>query len=208
MSSNSDNAKVSARRFYGEYHGHQIRDLQILYPRLRENCDSLLWTAGDSSLDNKYWFSDHKPAVEGVYRDVLDPPTSNADVTYWLNYLALQQRQRRRQQKSRINNGGGERLAAINTAVEATTLNERTRRLRPQDRFLRDNMQPNDVLVVSVGGNDVALAPLPCTIFSILALMKCMPITCLENGCVAASAPVSFRYYCLYANPQSCHEEG
>ena len=30
-----------------------------------------------SSLDNKYWFDDHRPAL-GVYQDVLDVPTCNA----------------------------------------------------------------------------------------------------------------------------------
>jgi hypothetical protein len=57
-------------------------------------------------------------------------------------------------------------LVALQLAVEATTLNERTFHLKPQDRFLRDNIQPNDVLIVSVGGNDVAMAPTPCTILS------------------------------------------
>ena len=50
--------EVSSSRFYGEYHGHRVEDLEILLPRLRAATDSLIWTAGDSSLDNKHWFDD------------------------------------------------------------------------------------------------------------------------------------------------------
>jgi hypothetical protein len=40
-------------------------------------------------------------------------------------------------------------MAAINTPVEATTLNQRTYKLLPRDVFLRDNIQPEDTLIVS-----------------------------------------------------------
>ena len=123
--------------------------------------------------------ADHRPAV-GAYRDLLQPPISNADVTYWLNSLSEERRTTSRP-----------RTAAINTAVEATTVNERTFRLRSQDKFLRDNIQENDILVVSVGGNDVAMSPTPCTALSILALTLCIPTICLENGCARCSLPVS-----------------
>jgi len=179
--------KVSARSFYGEWHGHKTKHLKMLLPRLRENSDSLIWTAGDSSLDNKYWFSDCRPAV-GVYRDFLDPPTSVCDVTYWLNYH-LEQQQRHGSAGTRNRSDGffGDNqspkpeYAAINTAVEATTLNERWYGLRPQDKFVRDNIRADDVLVVSIGGNDVALAPTPCTIASICGMLA-LPMKCVENG--------------------------
>jgi hypothetical protein len=108
---------------------------------------------------DKYWFQNMQEAV-GVYREVLDPPLSTCDVTYWLNYVAQQ-------------DGNNSRIAAIDTAVEATTLNERTFRLRPQDEFLRDNIREDDVLVVSIGGNDVALAPSPCTIANMSVYYRC-----------------------------------
>lgn len=172
------NEKINSTKFYSEYHGHKVKYLRILYPALRESCDSLIWTAGDSSLDNKYWFSDPRPSV-GVYANILDPPLSNADVTYWLNYLAEQR------------GTNPIKRAAINTAVEATTVNQRTYLLCPQDKFIRDNIRESDVLVVSVGGNDVAFTPLPCTIASVLCL-KCLPFSVLENGYVKGTVPVSF----------------
>lgn len=123
-------------------------------------------------------FNDQRPAV-GPYRDVLDPPVSKCDVTFWLNDLAQNQASRT-----------GKRLAAINTAVEATTLNERSYMLRSQDRFLRDNIQANDILIVSIGGNDVALAPTPCTIVSMFGVLS-LPISCVEKGFSCGVAPVS-----------------
>ena len=180
--------KVSTSRFYGEYHGHRIKDLDVVYQSLRSNSEALIWTAGDSSLDNKYWFQDLRPAVDR-YSRILDPPQMNADVTYWLNYLCERDANRNH-------------LAAINTAVEATTINERTYKLRPQDIFLRDNLQPQDTLIVSIGGNDVALAPTPCTILSILSLLKCMPLSCVESGKVCWSVPVND--CCCGCGPSLC----
>lgn len=193
--------KISSRSFYNEYHGHKLSHLQRLYPLLRSssNHDALIWTAGDSSLDNKYWFQDCQPAVEGVYSDILNPPSSICDVTYWLNHLeatsnvsAAANSKGSSKQESTTSNT---RYAAINCAVEATTLNQRTTRgLLPQDKFIRDNISSQDVLIVSIGGNDVALAPTPCTIVSLAGLLCCLPSSCLENGTTFGT--VQFDDYC------------
>jgi len=87
------------------------------------------------------------------------------------------------------NKQGGEQLAAINTAVEATTLNERCLKLRPQDKFLRDNIGSNDTLIVSIGGNDVALFPTPCTIVSMLTGLL-LPTQCITYGFTCCTVPV------------------
>lgn len=185
----SSNRKVNASAFYNEYHGHKVKHLEILYPSLRDqNPEGIVWTAGDSSLDNKYWFSDHRPAV-GAYGSILDPPISNADVTYWLNYHGMKERR-----------GNRKAYAAINTAVEATTLNQRSFRLLPQDEFLRDNIQHDDVLIVSVGGNDVALSPLPCTIMSLL----CFPDCCIEySSTIGRVGVLPFDDRCCGCGPSS-----
>ena len=78
-------------------------------------------------MDNKYWFGDTAQAP-GPYQSILEPAVSKQDVTYWLNQLCAQDDRRRN-------------TAAINAAVEASTLNERTFTLRPQDVFLRDSIQ-------------------------------------------------------------------
>lgn len=80
-------------------------------------------------------------------------------------------------------------MGCLNAAVEATSLNDRAfNRLLPQDAFIRDNIEPNDVLVVSVGGNDVALGPLLFTIVNLAAVVCCTPQWCLEK-CACAAPP-------------------
>ena len=48
--------RISSAGFYGEYHGHPVRDLQVLLPALRPR--AVTWLVGDSSLDNKHWLFD------------------------------------------------------------------------------------------------------------------------------------------------------
>lgn len=72
--------------------------------------------------------------------------------------------------------------------MEATTLNERWYNLKPQDKFLRDNIKEDDILIVSIGGNDVALYPTPCTICSMKGLV-CLPIKCIENSTSCCTIP-------------------
>lgn len=55
--------------------------------------------------------------------------------------------------------------------------------------FLRDNIRSNDVLVVSVGGNDIALAPTPCTIANMLALISCTTTSCIEACSCGCALP-------------------
>ena len=56
-------------------------------------------------------FNDRRDAV-GAYAQVLDPPTSICDVTYWLNHLALERN------NPTMDDGiaAGPKYAAINTA--------------------------------------------------------------------------------------------
>ena len=75
-------------------------------------------------------------------------------------------------------------------SVEATTLNERAFSLRAQDKLIRDNLREDDILIVSVGGNDVALCPTPCTIASITGLV-CLPTSFVANGFNCCAVPVS-----------------
>lgn len=45
----------------------------------------------------------------------------------------------------------------------------------PQDRFIRSHLTERDYLIVSVGGNDLALAPVLATILNIVPLLCCTP---------------------------------
>ena len=69
--------------YYSEYHGHTITDLDLVESSLRHQklgpTSSLIFLAGDSSLDNKFWFHDSSPARNG-YELILDPPISREDI--------------------------------------------------------------------------------------------------------------------------------
>jgi hypothetical protein len=53
---NSSKDRIRSSDFYCEYHGHKVEHLEKLLPLLRSSNDCLIWTSGDSSLDNKYWW--------------------------------------------------------------------------------------------------------------------------------------------------------
>lgn len=169
-----DDDKVTS--YYEPFYGHDVEHLALALSALRRRHDSVVFLAGDSSLDNKYWFSSWADAVNG-YETVLEPPRMKRDVCYWINEQAERE---------------GKRLGCLNAAVEATSLNDRAwGRLLPQDAFIRDHMTEDDVLVVSVGGNDVALSPLLCTAVNLAVLVCCVPRPCLERGACASPPNVN-----------------
>ena len=62
-------------------------------------------------------FDDRRDAV-GAYAQVLEPPISICDVTYWLNHLALE-----RSNPTKVAAAGSPKYAAINTAGTNDFLN-------------------------------------------------------------------------------------
>lgn len=132
-------ALIDTQKFYSEYHGHTVADLSILHRHLGKR--RRVFLAGDSSLDNKYWIAACSGLEINGYENVLSRGGSRKDVCFWLNQEL------------------GPEYVAINCAVEESTLGERKSTLLPQDEFIRDNIEPEDVIVISVGGNDVALRP-------------------------------------------------
>lgn len=171
-----EESRENAASFYREWSGHPVDALARITPRLRRGRPtgperSVIWLAGDSSLDNKYWVSQEARACNGFER-VLEPPSSKEDVAYWLNKGLAE-----------VN----PEVVAINAAIEATTLMGRLGKVRGElkkghDRFLRDNLRENDTLVVSVGGNDIAMAPSLATIFNMLCLIRFNTKQSIEQG--------------------------
>lgn len=149
--------RVSADSFYRTYHGHRVPHLTTIETHLRATGkESLVYLAGDSSLDSKYWFTDEAPACNG-YETILAPPTMRQDICYHLNRFFSQQH--------------GSKTACINAAVEEATLQSKSTALNAQDLFIRDTITENDVLFVNIGGNDIALAPSFGTIVNMLKLL-------------------------------------
>ena len=162
---------INSDEFYHTYHGHRTDHLLTLLTSLRLPRRYTIYLAGDSSLDNKFWFEGSVKAVNG-YESILNPPKSKQDIAYWLNYELVRRKLS---------------YFALNCAVEESSVGSRSFcRLLEQDKVVRDTITADDILVVSLGGNDIALKPNVCTILATLALICCTTTECLRScagGC-------------------------
>eukprot|EP00931_Biecheleriopsis_adriatica_P007053 TRINITY_DN108375_c0_g1_i1.p1 TRINITY_DN108375_c0_g1~~TRINITY_DN108375_c0_g1_i1.p1 ORF type:complete len:297 (-),score=66.83 TRINITY_DN108375_c0_g1_i1:119-1009(-) len=167
---------VDSGQYYEQFHGHDVELLEDVLAALKagHRRRSVIFFAGDSSLDNKYWLEDDEwfTAVNG-YENILQPRSMKPDVCYWTNWELMKR--------------GLSQICALNTAVEATTVHQRQPGwlwggLTEQDEMIRDTITKDDYLIVSVGGNDIALAPTAASIFNMLAMMKFASDESLEDG--------------------------
>merc|ERR1712110_269883 len=68
---------------------------------------------------------------------------------------------------------GPGQLCTVMTAVEESTLSDRDRDgLLIQDAFIRDHVTSDDFIILSIGGNDIALNPTVRTAFNMLMLTR------------------------------------
>lgn len=194
--STHDEKKISSPEFYREYYGHQIDHLEQIFETLvasrRRNGEvvRVIFLAGDSSMDNKHWIPREYIAACNGYEDVLSPPRFVADIAAHINTAIATDGVAVRHPVACSDSGNAgsnedrseagqsveasarrcaTRTVCINAAVEESTISMRAKgsRLLPQDAFIRDRVTEDDVIIVSVGGNDVALKP---TLRTILAM--------------------------------------
>jgi hypothetical protein len=165
--------EIKTARFYQQWKGHPIDDLEAFLAAIQSKRQSkpIIYLAGDSSLDNKYWVpssgrhGESLPVnVPEIYQHVLSRPEPKPDVAFWMNHFL------------------GERGTALNLAVEESMLRDRDDSLLSHDEFIRDNICSQDILIVSVGANDIALRPSFCTIVHMLQLAWLTPRSSLERG--------------------------
>jgi len=92
----------------------------------------------------------------------------------------------------------GNATFCLNAAVEESTIADRERkgpeRLHPQDIFIRDHITENDYLVVSVGGNDIALAPGFFTIVNMAVLTYLVPTWAIRRGKAITADSINFGF--------------
>lgn len=165
--------KIKASPFYGQWKGHPISDLTTFQSKAlaKRPQKPIIYLAGDSSLDNKFWVPGTGPGgdplpvdVPSIYTSILDPPRPKPDVAFWLNHYL------------------GEHATVINAAVEESMLRDRNTALLPHDEFIRDHIRLEDILIVSVGANDIALKPTFATIRHMLQLAWLTRRVSLERG--------------------------
>jgi hypothetical protein len=152
---------ISASHFYENYLGHKIDHLRRVLHHIKPTGPdaTVVYLAGDSTLDNKFYVLNisKEDAVNG-YEKVLSPSKCIQDLTYHFNKL--------------IYDSGLSNIAVINCAVEEATLGSKQKSLNIQDRFIQDNITNNDVLIVSCGGNDLALNPSIKTMWNLFTLTR------------------------------------
>ena len=174
--------KINSDNFYGNYHGHKIEHLNDLFDGLNKIKPNghIVYLAGDSSLDNKYWLLDYgrNKAVNG-YEYILEPGLSRPDVCYYMNNLLVKSD-----------------YTVINCAIEESTLASRNNNLLlPQDRFIHYNIRDDDILVVSVGGNDIALNPSWNTIWNMGTMMYLNNIDNIRRGPQKANGAWGMKHF-------------
>lgn len=149
---------IDSKLFYSTYEGHDVFLLKKTHDRMRSQKPHCIFLAGDSSLDSKHWIRNapHVPALNG-YEHVLRPRTMIPDVSYWINMELLERELS---------------CFCLNTAVEESTLADRMNRRGPlHDALISKFIRTEDMLVLSVGGNDIALKPTCSTMLSMASLM-------------------------------------
>eukprot|EP00923_Selenidium_pygospionis_P047642 GHVN01082245.1.p1 GENE.GHVN01082245.1~~GHVN01082245.1.p1 ORF type:complete len:328 (+),score=52.64 GHVN01082245.1:17-1000(+) len=164
---------LNSFRFNGEYHGHPVDDLKTVCSYFR-SVPQKIYLAGDSSLDSKFWYSDSGYACNG-YEYILIPPRQPHDVAFFLNTLI-------------VNRLGADQAVVINTAIEESTLGERRDALLPHDEVIRDHLTQKDTIIISLGGNDIALKPSGATVWNILLLLAFNSIDSIEKGTACGSS--------------------
>jgi len=168
MNEDTNIVTIHPKWFYGNYYGHVIEHLYDILNGLRtvNPMKRYVYLAGDSSLDNKHWLPPAMThdAVNG-YDFILKPARMMPDVCYHLNRLLE-----------------STEYCVINCAVEESTIGERQKSLFKQDIFIHNNIQNDDILIVSVGGNDIALHPSFSTIWNMVVLMYMNSIESITAG--------------------------
>ncbi|KAK0363941.1 hypothetical protein LTR02_005607 [Friedmanniomyces endolithicus] len=171
--------KVDPLPFYREWAGHPLTDLAKVHSAIQTARPNkpIVYLAGDSSLDNKAWVPSAGPggeplptAVPDIYNSILTTPKPKPDVAFWLNHFL------------------NHKATALNTAIEASLLRHRDTTLLPHDDFIRDHIQPKDILIVSIGANDIALSPTASTMRHMLQLAWLTPLSSIERGTASSLA--------------------
>mmetsp|Transcript_44811 Transcript_44811/g.74366 ORF Transcript_44811/g.74366 Transcript_44811/m.74366 type:complete len:444 (+) Transcript_44811:232-1563(+) len=176
LMSKGDQSKteINSEEFYANYYGHTMEMLDTLETALRASSSAertVIWLVGDSTGDNKFWVAQAggiwRQAVNG-YQNILSPPLMKGDVAFWMN--------------SELVAHGAVHAVAINAAVEESAIGAvppadgrsnlgRDGPLIEWDSFVHTRMQPQDIVVVTLGGNDVALWPSQETISAFVSVI-------------------------------------
>jgi hypothetical protein len=164
-------SKIDANKFWNNWSGHPVKDVETVYEQLGTNKERVVWLVGDSSLDNKHWIFEElnngKYKNINGYETLISPNVAVPDVAYHFNQLILD---------------NGLNWLCINASIEESMLRQRQNQLLPHDLVVQKNIKQNDVLIVSVGGNDVAMMPTLQTIWAVFRSVMCSSLEKIQDG--------------------------
>lgn len=131
---------ISFSSFYNNYYGHLNDHINILQEKFNKN--KIIYFVGDSILDNKsYTLQYQEDAVNG-YENIIDNKKMCPDVSYWLNKFLFD---------------NNKDYKVINCAVEEACVEEKMNSLNSKDMRVQSYIKKEDILVVSLSGNDLSL---------------------------------------------------
>jgi len=140
-----ENTKIEFKDFYHNYYGHTSQHLEYVINHFKKNNKKFIYLAGDSSLDNKHWILDKKSYAANGYNQLINPPKAVMDVCHNLNVILEKM---------------DSEYVAVNCAVEEAAVGDKEKgRLNEQDKVVKKHINKDDIMIVSLGGNDIALKP-------------------------------------------------
>ena len=137
---------INPQGFYNNYYGHSHFYLSQIIKYFNTNNENVIvYFAGDSTLDNKHWIDDkyYYPAINS-YENIFKPTIMKGDFSYYLNKEFVERNY--------------ENYKVVNCAREASAFSDKNE-LCEQDKIILNNIKEQDILIVSIGGNDLALLP-------------------------------------------------
>lgn len=200
-------------QFSYNYFGHPPEHLTTLVSAWRKERKNIVFLAGDSSLDNKVWIPTlDQERLLPCYNPLLEDDEKKAnisgvpDVAHWWNtYLDV------------MAYSLPEKWQVLNCAVESSTLLDRGGALKdnpkfqifmkthaldmdvclhtnllPQDRLINKYITNRDILVVSVGCNDIVLRP---TLKTIVKMGQLLYLNSLKTMQDAPQNAWGFAYF-------------
>lgn len=134
-------------KFYDPYYGHPLKILNFLKQEFEEKQFNFIYFLGDSTLDNKHWVRNKPQKSLPLFEKNLEYMLP--DISFFMN------------KKLYENN---EKYICLNFAVEENHLKNRNNStnnnlipLNGWEDYVSSNLTENDILIVSIGGNDLAL---------------------------------------------------
>ena len=138
---------VRTSSYYATYHGHDVEHLEELLPVLRRGGNdgkrACIFLAGDSSLDNKFWFENSADALNG-YEHALEPPRMKLDICYWLKLRGAAARAQRALLPQHRDRGDDAQRPVVRLRPRAGPLHPRPHRRERLPGRQRRRQRPRD----------------------------------------------------------------